>query len=488
MRRRGTLRRQLLLSYLPLVLAPILVVGIVTGAVAGYGLSVLVTRDGQERARIIAGQFARYYAERGSWQDVERLFDDLAQGMMMGGMAAQTPLPAGAQRGAGPRGPSQLLGGGSPRADDIMIADPGGVVVAANRAETIGQTLSDEVIRRGHPILVRGKTVGVLVIGSALGELDTRQRELLGSVNLALIISGAVSAVLTILVGLWFSRQISRPVETLMSGVKTLADGNWTHALPVTAPNELGELTDSFNHMAHALTQQDNLRRQMVADISHDLRTPLSVMALEIEAIQAGMKTPEQAADSLHDEIEWLQRLVDDLHTLALMDAGQFHLQCEPTELTLFLGSVYRQWCTMAAQQGRPFMLDVSPDTVFAAIDAPRVRQLLGNLIGNAFHHTPASASVTLSAQIDTDSVRIEVTDRGPGIPPADLPHLFDRFYRGDRSRGRSSKIGGSGLGLSIAYQLATLHGGTLSVQSEPGQGARFTLRLMRLAVPQHSA
>lgn len=485
MRRRGTLRRQLLLSYLPLVLAPILVVGLVTGAVARYGLSVLVTRDGQERARVIAGQFARYYEQRGSWQGIERLFVELAQDAMMGGIMGPAMRQTG-QAGGGPRG-NQLIGG-PPRADDILMADPNGVVVAANRAETVGQTLSGDVMRRGHPIQVRGATVGVLVIGSALGELDTRQRELLESVNLALIVSGVVSAGLTILVGLWFSRQISHPVETLMHGVKTLAGGNWTQALPVTASNELGELTDSFNHMAAALTQQGKLRRQMVADISHDLRTPLSVMALEIESIRAGMQTPEQAADSLHDEIEWLQRLVDDLHTLALMDAGQFHLQCEPTELTLFLGSVYRQWSTVAAQQGREFTLDVTKEPLFAALDAPRLRQLLGNLIGNAFQHTPATTLVTLSVQSDGDNARIDVIDHGPGIPPADLPHLFDRFYRADRSRGRAGRLGGSGLGLSIAYQLATLHGGTLSVKSEVGQGTRFTLRLKRLAAPPESA
>jgi signal transduction histidine kinase len=265
-----------------------------------------------------------------------------------------------------------------------------------------------------------------------------------------------------------------------MAGVKRLSAGEWTAPLAVDSQNEFGELTAAFNTMAAEVTRQHQLSRQMIADIAHDLRTPLSVMALEVEAIEAGFQTPGDAAASLRQEITWLQRLVDDLRLLSLIDADQMHLQLDKMPLAQFLCGVHDFWQIMATEADRQLVLDTPVDLPVVAFDPSRMRQVLGNLIDNAIRYTRPGGKITLGARADSGSVTIWVEDNGEGIAPADLPHVFDRFYRADPARSRSSS--GSGLGLSISRRLVEMHGGTIKVSSKLGHGAKFTIRLPQTA------
>jgi signal transduction histidine kinase len=455
------LRQQLMLSYIPLLLIPIIVIGIITRSAAEYGLTLLVTEQGHRQAELIANRFANYYNRQHSWDGVAALFDDLLPTRPTG--PQQSPLNPR-------RGPPVIF---QPSAEQIILAEPNGNIIASNVPQATGQALSPQTIEHGIPIMSNNQEVGVLVVGAALGVLDEAQRQLLDTVNTALIAAGLLSAGVTILIGLWLSGQITAPITALTHGVRVLASGQWSQHIQVYSSNELGELTQAFNQMADNLVQQQTLRKQLMADIAHDLRTPLSVMTLEIEGIKAGLQTPEAAATNLGDEVEWLSRLVSDVHTLSQIDAGQLTIQSEPTDLTIFLESVYRHWHIIADQQKRELLLSHTNNLPIVIIDPPRMRQVLGNLINNALQHT--EATITLTAEANSHQTLICVKDSGQGIPSEALPRLFERFYRIDHSR-RSTT--GSGLGLSIAYQLTALQNGELTVESTVGQGTTFTIRL----------
>lgn len=490
MRTRLRLRQQLMLSYVPLLLIPILVIGIITRNAAESGLTLLVTEQGNRQANVLANRFAAYYNQHHSWNGVNDLFTaptGAGEAFVSPPLGFIPPVPSSANNAAPNANPAaatnpQPRPGRAPpifqlAAEQILLTDASGVVIASNAQETEGRSLSPQTVAQGVIIHSNGQTVGVVVVGAALGVLDEAQQQLLDSVNRALLIAGLISAVVTIVIGLWLSGQISSPIAALTRGVRVLATGQWSQHIRVYNDDELGELTQAFNHMADDLMRQQTLRKQLMADIAHDLRTPLSVMMLEIEGIQAGLQTPEEAAQSLHDEVEWLSRLVNDLHTLSLIDAGQLTIQPEPTDLNIFLESVYKHWRTAAEGQQRELILERNSHLPIVTIDPPRMRQVLGNLINNAIQHTPAEASIRLKAEIEGQQVFIRVIDTGQGIPADALPHLFERFYRIDRSRSRKL-TSGSGLGLSIAYQLTALQGGNLSVQSEVGKGTTFTIRL----------
>ncbi len=460
------LRWQLMLSYLPLLLTPILVMGIVTRSVAEQGVTVLVTAEAQKQALALVYSYEGYYALHQSWQGVEVLFNATQRMARPDKRAPTDPMFDNKP----PPGP-----------EEVLIADNNGKIVASQNPDAIGQTLSADALSHGASIVVGGHSVGKLIIGAALGVLDQQQRQLLDTLNSALALSGTLSAIITVVLGLWFSRQITARLGQLMRGVRQLASGQWITPLTVYSSDEFGELTHAFNRMAAEITREQQLRRQMVADVAHDLRTPLSVMALEVEGINAGLQTPAEATHSLQEEIDWLQHLVDDLHTLSLLDANQVALQCEPVALTAFLRSVFQHWQTLAAKEQRQMTLDIPAELPIVSIDPYRMRQVLGNLLNNALHHTTSDAHITLSATVINSAVGereivINVIDTGDGIAPAALPHLFDRFYRADRSRSRRHH--GSGLGLSIAAQWVALHGGRLTVQSELGHGAAFSVHL----------
>ncbi len=530
----GKLRWQLMLSYLPLVLVPVLLVGLVTRSVAEQGVTLLVTEGLKQQARLISECFGQYYQVNGSWQGLTALLKrpalDRANLAKSASAGSNSGISITIMRGPGfavgvqcfpltqsrlsgilsllhpqPQlAPSTTSGGtdqqnfspadtdhdGIPpfglsmrdffRGAETLITDPNGIVVASNDERNIGQSLGVNVLASGAPIVVDDKIVGILIIGRALGALDPQQRQVLDAVNGALVLSGAVSIVLAVGLGWGLSWRISFPVRQLMEGVKRLSRGEWTGPLEGRSNNEFGELTDAFNTMAAEVTRQQQLSRQMVADIAHDLRTPLSAMSLEVEAIEAGFQTPAEATDSLREEITFLQRLVDDLRLLSLMDADQIRLQVEDTPLYPFMSGVYDFWQILASEGERSLKLDAPQDLPDGTFDPSRIRQVLGNLIDNAIRHTRPGGKITLGARAEADSITLWVADDGEGIPPEDLPHVFDRFYRADPSRSRNNT--GSGLGLSISRRLVEMHSGSISVTSKLGHGARFTIRLPRRA------
>ena len=236
----------------------------------------------------------------------------------------------------------------------------------------------------------------------------------------------------------------------------------------------------SFNRMTEELERADHQRRNLTADVAHELRTPLHILQGNLEGLQDGVyqPTPEHIQAML-DETSMLSRLVDDLQTLSLAEAGQLPMQMEPVDLAELLADIGTSFTGPFETAG----IDLQVQTVGLhedlqiAGDVERLDQVLSNLMGNALRHTPAGGSVILKAAATPGEVRITVRDTGEGIPPEDLPYVFDRFWRGDKSRHRQRGTG-SGLGLAIAKQFVQAHGGKISVESQLSQGTTFTIDL----------
>ncbi len=280
--------------------------------------------------------------------------------------------------------------------------------------------------------------------------------------------------------GRWAFRNIGSPLADVMAAADAVSSGDLQVRLQENMPGELGRLAQSFNRMTTELERAEQQRRNLTADVAHELRTPLHVIQGNLEGILDGVyePTPEQISSTL-EETRLLARLVDDLQTLSLAEAGQLPLHPVECSVSDLLADTATSFSGQSASQGVDLEVDLPVEAqnldVFA--DPDRLAQVLGNLVSNALRYTPQGGKITLGAQPIPEGVRLRVTDTGSGIPPGDLPYIFDRFWRADRSRARTAGAG-SGLGLAIAKQIVRAHGGTITAESKPGQGTTFLIDL----------
>jgi signal transduction histidine kinase len=273
---------------------------------------------------------------------------------------------------------------------------------------------------------------------------------------------------------------IATPLGEVMEAADAVAGGDLTARVPETGGGIFRQLSRSFNHMAVELERSDEQRRRLTADVAHELRNPLHIIRGNLEGILDGVYTPDgtHIANTL-DETRLLSRLVDDLQTLSLAEAGRLDLVFEPVELAELIADVRTSFSGQAENQGIDLVADLPESAGFLRIDGDheRLQQVLGNLVANALRYTSPGGTIRIGALPAADGAILTVEDTGAGIPAEDLPHIFDRFWKGDRSRTRLPGAG-SGLGLAIAKQLVRAHGGTIEVRSAPGAGTRFTIRL----------
>ncbi len=285
---------------------------------------------------------------------------------------------------------------------------------------------------------------------------------------------------LIILLGGWAFRRFATPVADVMAAADAVAAGDLSTRVREDRPGEFGRLAKSFNRMTTELEHAEQQRRNLTADVAHELRTPLHIIQGNLEGIQDGVyaPTPEQIQMIL-DETHLLTRLVDDLQTLSLVEAGQLPLHHSWFSATELLTGVAASFSGQAAAAEIEILVNDldSPQDLQLFADADRLDQVLSNLVANALHHTPSGGRITLEARTVQGGTELRVQDTGSGIPPEDLPYIFDRFWRGDRARTRQTGIG-SGLGLAIARQLVQAHGGTIRAESESGQGTTFIIEL----------
>jgi len=359
-----------------------------------------------------------------------------------------------------------------------LLDDDGRVIFSSIPAYTVG----DKPANTGNdtnrvPVEVDGAVVGYLLFGGRFGSgnfRDPPEVNFLARLNRAVILGSVVASLLALILGVILAGTISRPVRELTAATSAVAGGDLGHQVPVRTQDEIGELAQSFNKMSADLAHSNQLRRQMTADIAHDLRTPLSVILGYSEALADG-KLPGTAEtyDAMHRQAQHLSRLIEDLRTLSLADAGQLSLVLRPVEPRGLLEHTALAYLPAAEARGIQLTLE-DADTPPIIVDPDRILQVLGNVVSNAIRHTPEGGQISLSAVAENDRVILRIRDSGPGIPPEDLPHIFDRFYRGDKARTSDEA---SGLGLAIARSLVEAHGGRITVENVPG-GASFAIAL----------
>ncbi len=425
-------------------------------ATAGFG--VYVSRGGQRWAETLAPQLEDYYARTGSWDGVAAFLEAYA-----------TP---GMGRGRG----AMAGAGGLPYGQRVIVADARGRVVADSFGERVGQMLAEDDLQRGAALSVNGARVGTLLVAAPMLNQGP-EAEFLAAVRNGILVGGLLAGGLALLLGSLLAFQITLPLRALTQAARRVANGDLAQRIAVRSRDEVGALTQAFNEMAAALERNEAARRNMIADIAHELRTPLAAIRGNLEGILDGVfPSGAESVAPVYEQTLLLSRLVDDLRDLALADAGQMRLERVPVDVGELLHSVAAAVQPQASEQGIVVDVAVPGPLPRAEADPLRIRQVLLNLVGNALRHTPSGGRIVLSAEAAGDSVAVSVRDTGPGIDPSDLPHIFDRFYRGDSSRARDS--GGHGLGLAIVRRWVELHGGRVWAENPPSGGAQFTFTL----------
>jgi two-component system sensor histidine kinase BaeS len=282
----------------------------------------------------------------------------------------------------------------------------------------------------------------------------------------------AVFAVFVIAVAVGGMRRMTRPMGNLIEAARRIEAGDYSAQVTESGPQDLRSVARAFNAMSVRLKTSDEQRRSFLADVTHELRTPLSVIRGQAEAIADGVYPGDTAhLAPILDATQTLDRLVEDLRTLVLTDAGNLILHKESTDLGALVGDTVESFKTQAEGAGLTLRADVGDDLPHAEIDPARIRSVIGNLVSNAIRHTASGGSVTVGVSTPGSGLVLTVTDNGEGIPPDLLPRVFERFVKGANSPG-------SGLGLAIAHDIVAAHGGTLEIESEPTSGTRVRLTL----------
>ena len=442
-------------------------------------------QDAINQARLTEA-LADYYQTNGSWDGVSTVL--AAENRILATPNAPPPgeMPTsggttnGADKPNGNRPPNapNRPGRREPPRNNYVLADATGKIIIDDEQHRLGAMLSSEERTAALPINLGGARVGSLLIASPTQSLLLEaQQGFLSQLRLNLVYAALIASVLAVIIGALISRAIASPLAGLAQAARAFTARQWDRRVKLHGTQEIVEVADAFNNMAQSLQQSEINRRNMTADIAHELRTPLSVIQGNLRAMLDNVYPLERSEiATLYDESRLLSRLVDDLRVLALAEAGQIELKPQPMDAGVFLRAVAEQFATAADVHEVQLLTQPIAEPLMAQADGDRAGQVLRNLINNALRHTPAGGRITLGVQSAGAFVRISVRDTGEGIAAEDLPHVFDRFYRGDKSRSRSS--GGTGLGLAIAKTLIEAMGGRIGVESEVGQGSEFWFTL----------
>ncbi len=455
---------RLTLAFALVILVTVGAIALLADLTAGQVFRQYLSYSDVAQFQNLQDRLAEYYVENGSWQGVDSFLRQVR--IVPAPMAGQMP---GRRPGTIAWGDNRFF---------LILADADGQVVRDEPPGQPGRKLSRDEEAAAQEIMVGDTVVGQLVIvrpmqSAIFGPLErafvTRLRWLL--------VSGALLAgALGVLLGVVLSRSLTAPLRRLATAAKAVADRDFSRRVRVEGSVEMAEVAEAFNEMTEALESSERQRQNMVADVAHELRTPLSVVQGNLRAILDDVYELDKTEISrLYDETRLLSRLVDDLRELALADAGQLRLTLRPTDLAPVIRDSIDNLALGAEAQEVSLFASLPDDLPAVQADPDRVSQVLRNLLVNALRYTPAGGTVTVDAGSAGGMVEVAVADTGAGIDPRDLPHIFERFWRADPARVR---MGSTGLGLSIAQSLIEAQGGRIWAESAPGQGSTFRFTL----------
>jgi signal transduction histidine kinase len=290
-----------------------------------------------------------------------------------------------------------------------------------------------------------------------------------------LLVGGAIGGILALAMIQFLARGMTSPLREMAAAANEMAKGNYERRVTATSRDEVGDLARAFNTMAGELAEVDRMRRDLVANVSHELRTPISALQAMLENLVDGVEQPDPATfKTMLNQVERLGRLVEQLLDLSRLESGAVPLQRQAFDVRALLQQAVGE--SRLQGQNIAMTVRVEPSNLRADGDPERVHQVVANLLENALRHSPSDGEVLVSAAADGESVRIEVKDEGPGIPPSEATRVFERFYRSDAAR--SSAQGGTGLGLAIAKWIVDLHGGTIVAESATPHGCKMVVTL----------
>ena len=478
---RGSLLLKLIGAFLLVIVIGALTIYFLTTRATQNAFRLYTTQNSQLWAQRLAPELAGFYAQTGSWRGVDAFLQSntMETGGMMNGM--------GAGRGRGGQGIGWMGGMGQ----RLIVADGQGKVIADTADASgnsdpplTGSQLTPAELASGAAVIVNGQVVGTLIVTPAnLKSVSNPADTFLASVNRSLLISVLAAGSIGLILVLLFSLQITSPIRQMQKAAGAIARGDLDQRVPVRSKDELGDLAESFNQMAGSLAKAKAQRQQLLADVAHELRTPLAVIQANTEGIQDGVLPLDlEQISAIHTETLLLGRLIDDLRLLSLAEAGELRLERQPVEPGRLLEAVAERFQPQCAQKGVALSLTIDQGLTPVTVDVDRINQVLNNLVSNALRYTPEGGRISLEARRLSDEIQISVSDTGPGIPADDLPWVFDRFYRAEKSRARNS--GGTGLGLAIVRQLVEAHGGRVRAESPvpgsdgPARGARISFTL----------
>ena len=462
---RMSLRARLILSFLVIILATSAAFVLLSNRLIISRFTSLVARSGQNFARRVAPVLEDYYRTQGSWEGVDSLASSLLLFRDIQGHEFRPPIDVPL--------PNIFVVGNNER---ILLMDNDEILLDTqpDSPQPIDRGLIQEF---GVPLTVDDKQVGIVAVTSTFGIFNELQAKFVEEVNRTLLVAALFAIAAVVAIGIIQSQSILKPVQQLADAALKVAKGDYSQRVKVNRKDELGDMAEAFNSMAGDLALQQELRRKSMADIAHELRTPLSIIQIDLESLEDGLMefTPDNIR-LIRNEAAHLNAMVEDLRLLSQADAGELRIELTKVEIGSIVREIIeRQWNLMREKQ---LTLDYQlPDNeVFIMGDTQRLSQILINLINNAVQHTAAGGKIVINAEQNGNFVDISVQDNGEGIPAEDLPYVFERLYRVEKSRSRDE--GGTGLGLSIARSLVEAQGGTISVESAEGYGSTFKIRL----------
>ncbi|GAB4281322.1 MAG: ATP-binding protein [Candidatus Promineifilaceae bacterium] len=444
---------KLTIAFLLVAVVGIVVVGYWANRTTESGFRHYLLQGEVVQTDVLAEQLVTYYRQQDGWDGVDVLLTSILTGRGQNGM-----------------------GGGM-----WALADENGRIVAQSVG---GRGRIQMLVEEGDGVALQmdGRTVGTLYLGMQGMGMGAAESQFLAEVNRGLLYGGMAAVVLALVLTVGLAQGLTRPLKQLTQATQALAGGDLSQQVPVTGHDEVATLAQSFNKMAYTLRQSETQRQQMLADIAHELRTPLAVMQGNLEAMLDGVfpLSPENLT-MVHEETLLLRRLVDDLRTLSLAEAGQLHLSRSRIPVSDLIDQAVAAFAPLAEADGVALVAEVPDKPVFVYADKTRIQQVLANLLGNALRHAPQGAArmpkIWLRVQdAENGCVRIGIIDNGTGMSTEAAAHVFDRFWRADTARSRDK--GGSGLGLAICQGIVAAHNGRIWVESQPNEGAAFWFEL----------
>ena len=359
-----------------------------------------------------------------------------------------------------------------------MLAFAAVVLISLAAVVVLANQVTAQELHRFMMGEYNGPGGGMMGQGGMMGRgVEMAQQAMLERINQAILAGGAAALSAALAVGFLIFRSVTRPVDQLRLAAQAVSSGDLSARVTIHTGDELAKLGVAFNAMADSLQRGERLRRDLTADVAHELRTPLAVVQSNLEAMLDGVYPLDaEHLANVMEQTQVLARLVNDLRTLALAESGQMPLHRQPVDpggLAAMVASAFR---TRAAEKGVSIETDIDSGLPPTSIDSQRMYQVLSNLIDNSIRHTPSGGRITVGAKDGDRRIVLSVSDTGSGVSPEDMPFIFERFYRADKSRSRAE--GGTGLGLAIAKTLVQAHGGTIAARSQAGRGTTIEISL----------